>query len=296
MATVPFAKRAITLTFRLGEGTFGGSGFNTLTIKGLRCLVQIEQVTLPTSPAIVLRVWGLTLDHINQLTVAGLQFKYRSNRISIEAGEKDGTMVQVFEGQIWEAYPDFTDTPNVAFIIQANSTGDIQLKPTSPVTFNGSVSAETALKQIIKPTGLTLENSGVDTKLSNPYFPGTAMQQIESVCRAADCFYYIDSIKKVLAIWPKDKSRKTDNIVEISPATGMISYPTFEQAVVKVRTLFDPALHAPVYAQPGTKIKIISQLKAASGIWTINKISYLLASELPNGPWELMLWTNPGVM
>jgi hypothetical protein len=54
-----------------------------------------------------------------------------------------------------------------------------------------------------------------------------------------------------------------------------------------------PELHAPANAQPGTTIKINSQLKAANGVWTINKISYLLASEMPNGPWELSLLTSP---
>ncbi len=294
MAAVPYAKRAITVIFKLGEGSFGESGFNTLTVKGLRTLVQIEQVVLPSPPTTILRIWGLTLDHINKLTVAGLQWKFRANRVSIEAGELNGTMVQVFEGLIYEAYPDFTDMPNVAFIVQANGTGDIQIKPTTPVTFKGSVDIAIALTQIIKPAGLTLENSGVNIKLSNPYFPGTVMQQIESVCRAADCFYYIDTIKKVLAIWPKDKSRKTDTVAEISPATGQIGYPTFEQAVIVVRTLFDPELHAPHDAQPGTKVKINSQLKAANGTWTISKISYLLSSEMPNGPFELSLWTYPG--
>jgi hypothetical protein len=293
MAVTPFSKRAITCTFKLGEGSFGDSGYNTITIKGLRCLVQIEKVVLPTSPSIVLQIWGMTLDQMNQLTVAGLQYKYRNNRVSVEAGEQGGTMVQVFEGAIYEAYPDFTDIPNVAFTILANSTGDIQIKPTSPTSFKGGTPIETALRQILKSSNLTLENNGVNAVLQNPYFPGTVKQQIDAACRAADCFYYIDSIKKTLAIWPKNGSRSSQNeTVIMSPKTGMIGYPTFEQTQIKIRSLFDPAIHAPVNAQPGTKIKVESVIKAASGEWTVLKLSYLLSSEMPNGPWELGITAN----
>jgi hypothetical protein len=293
VTTPPFAKRALTITFKLGQGSFGNSGYNTVTLKGLRCFFQGDSVVLPTPPTIVLRVWGMTLDQMNALTVAGLQYSFRTNRVSVEAGELDGAMVQVFEGLIYEAYPEFSNAGDVSFIVLANATGDIQIVPAHPISFKGGTSVETALKAIIKSAGLTLENNGVNTILENPYFPGTVGQQIDNVCRAADCFYYIDSIKKVLAIWPKNKSRtSTSNTIKISPQTGMINYPQFEQSLIRVRTLFDPALHGPTNGQPGTKINIDSQLKAAKGDWTILQMSYILSSELPNGPWELSILAN----
>jgi hypothetical protein len=280
--TAPYVRRKIDITVQLASG-------EQIKLTGLRVHIFVERVILPSPPYAVIRIFGLTLSHINQMSQCGLLWLQRNNLIAIEAGDDESGMTVVFNGLIFDAYPDFNDQPNVSFVVKANSGAEIQLKPVKPTTFKGDVPVATALQQILQPTGLSLENNGVNAVLSNPYFPGAAMTQVMSALKAADVFGFLDLSKKLLAIWPKNKSRDSGGIPEVGPDTGMIGYPQFERMIVKVRTIFDPTIHGPTNAAPGTRVKINSQLKAANGEWVVRQVSYNLMSEMPNGPWEMGL-------
>jgi hypothetical protein len=164
-------------------------------------------------------------------------------------------------------------------VITANATRAMQLKPVPPNSFKGGVSTETVISKIVKAHGYTVENNGVQAQLDNPYFPGTTWSQLDLAARAANCFFFADSISKVVAIWPKDGSRSGDPVL-VSPDTGMIGYPAFSQTMIKVRTLFDPRI------QIGLPIEVKSQLTAASGEWSVILAGHTLETQAPNGPWE----------
>lgn len=283
MSNAPYAQRAINCSFQLGKGSFGGSGFNTVTLENLRIETRVEYANLPHAPTAIVRIYGMTLSQMNELTVAGLQWQNRNNKVLVEAGDFGSKLTAVFNGDIIEAYPDFKDMPNAAFVVLAVGGAGINLTPVSPTSFKGSVSVETALNQICGKAGLTLENNGVDAQLSNPYFPGTATPQINSAIRAANCFGHLDTINSTLSIWPRGGSRSGETPT-ISAATGMIGYPEFEKNMIKVRTLFDPEIKG-----VGKKIKVESQLTAAQGEWTVIQIDYNLASQMLNGPWEMTI-------
>jgi hypothetical protein len=55
-------------------------------------------------------------------------------------------------------------------------------------------------------------------------------------------------------------------------------------------TLFDPAI---AKLTPGAKIAVKSQLTAANGSWTLVRVGLTLASQTPNGPWEMSLEGTP---
>ena len=280
--TGSFTEKRINLTFQLGKGSFGGSGFNTITHKGLRCLVVVDNAALATPGAIAnIRVYGLTLSEMNELSVAGLLWNNRENTVKVEAGD-DTRMTTVFNGQVLEAYPEFSEAPNTAFVVIAGPNSTVQMKPVDPVSFQGSVSGETALQKIMQSAGYTVENNGVSAQLSNPYFPGTAFEQAVRCTKAMDCFGYLDTINKKLVIWPKNGGGPGDP-TEISPDNGMIGYPEFQKNQVKVRTYFNPDIK-----QMG-KVKIKSGFTAADGVWNISRITYMLSAQLPDGPWEMTL-------
>jgi len=287
--TAPYAVRRINLTFQLGKGSFGDSGSDQLTFTGLRVAVQVQLASLPTTGAALIRVYGMTLSQMNQLSKAGLVWKGREDKVQVSAGDDVSGMSVIFNGLIIEAYPDMTESPNSAFSIFATPTQIIQLKPVPPSTFPGSVKAADVLEKMAKAAGLGFENNGVDVVLASPYFPGTMWQQMNSAKRAANIDATVDNVKNVLAIWPKTSSRSGGTIT-ISPDTGMIGYPTFEQTRVKVRTVFDPSIRV---TGTGTKVKIESQQDAARGEFTITTINYNLASETPGGPWEMALDCSP---
>lgn len=282
-----YVERLLDLTFQLGKGSFGDSGFDTVKFSGLRISAQIDKANMPTPGATALiRIYGMTLSQMNELSVAGLLWDNKQNKVRLLAGDAQSGMSEVFNGDIVEAYPSLNEGENTSFVVRALPGVGIMMKPVKPTSIAGSVDAAQALETILKPTEFKVENSGVTAKLADPYFPGTVWEQASRCVKAADCFGNLDSTAGVLAIWPKNGSRKTDSVPEISAATGMIGYPEFQQVQVTVRTLLDTSI------RPGTKIRIKSGLSAADGEWNITRIVYMLASKLVNGPWEMSLIAN----
>jgi hypothetical protein len=296
----PFAERVIALTLRLGTGSFGASGSNTLSLtagaqpySSLRASVKIELASTPHPSSCVVVVYGLTLDQINQLTKAGLNYDARSNQIMVQAGDRSSGLTTIYNGEFFQAYPKASQ-PDMPFVIIGNPMNGISLKPAAPASFSGGIQGQTALGQIVKSAGYVLENNGVSATLVNPYFPGTAWEQIKACVRAMNCYATVDSTKGVIAVWPRTGWRGS-GITVISPALGMIDYPEFDTTLVRVRTLFNPAVSG-VYSV-GNRFQIPrsapgvsgTQFAAAAGQWIIISIDYDLAAQTERGPWEMVL-------
>jgi len=190
-------------------------------------------------------------------------------------------MTTVFNGQITDAFPDFTETPESAFVIVGMVGRGIAMKPVPPTTYPGATDTVAIMQSLAGSAGLALEPNGVSVQLASPYLAGTLMRQMATVARAANIYAYIDGPMNTLAIWPKTGSRG-GTVPVISPANGMILYPTYESVYVHVRTLFDPSVKF------GGQVTIQSQLTAANGNWTVvQHLDYTLSSQMPDGPWEM---------
>lgn len=289
-ATPPYTVKKLNFTFQMAAGsTFTGTGSNQLTLTGLRAAVHIEFAVQPNTGPAVIQIFGMTLDDMNQLSRAGLSYEADVNFVLVQAGDDVEGMTTVFNGLIFEAHPNMNSAPQSFFLVKASSANIIQLKPAQPISFNGATPAATALEQIIKPAGLTLQNNGVTAVLSSPYFSGSTWDQINAAVRAANCFSFLDNINNVLAIWPKDVGRGGQHLI-ISPETGMIGYPDFQAKLVVVRTLFNATVAS---VQVGDVVEIRSQLKSANGKFAVVGINHDLASQLPDGPWETTILCNP---
>jgi hypothetical protein len=285
----PYEKRLISLTFQLATGSFQGTNSNTLTVSGLRTFVVVQKASMPATGQLYLRVQGLTLAQINTLTKAGTTFQQGHNVVSVAAGDVGGTLATVFTGEIFYAYPDFSNQPDVSFVVQASSTGTAQLQPVSPVSFPGPVPVAQALTQIIQPAGWTLKNNGVTVTLATPYFWGTVWQQVQQAVKAANCAASYDATSKTLTIWPRSGATIPGSPVLISPQTGMIGYPEFQQTQIKVRTLFAPN----TLVGASQQITVQSQLTSANGNWNAYQVTYLLDAEAPGGKWEMAIDCAP---
>jgi hypothetical protein len=254
----------------------------------LRALVHVEFANLPTTGIAQMRIWGLTLDHMNQLSKAGLVYAGRNNTVTVKAGDTENGMVTVFHGNIVEAYPDMNAQPETSFYIMASPTNDMQLKPAASSTYPNAVAGSTILSQLAAQAGYTLENNGVDTQLQSPHYSGTVWQQIRRVVDALDCFATVDGVNKVIAIWPKGGSRAGQPHA-ISPETGMIGYPSFQLNKVMLRVLFSPSY----IPQVGKRVQVKSQLQGASGTFTLIYSTLDLACNIPDGPWDANLTLAP---
>jgi hypothetical protein len=112
-----FSEKLLRFTFTLGTGTFTGTNANTVTLEGLRATAQISLNTISASLAggvsAIAVVFGLPLSQINQLTVAGLQYRVDTvgkNMMTIEANS--GTDTRQYSSAIsWTQPRNFNASP-----------------------------------------------------------------------------------------------------------------------------------------------------------------------------------------
>lgn len=273
-----FTRKRIDVTITLGTGQFGDSGSNTVTLTGLRVHAGIQVYGGEAMPQAQLRIFGLPLDMINQLTTIGpinsaIMF---NNSVLVAAGDDETGMQTLYSGTIWEAWGEFESAPEVPLNIVGLGGLAAALKPVGALSYPGSADVATIMQTLAKTMGLAFENNGVSVQLANPYFPGTSLAQVRACARAADIYFAID--RGTLAIWPKTGARGGD-VPLISPATGMVGYPRFASNGLVLTTLCNPSI------KPGGVVQVQSDLQVACGKWTVMQVSHSLQSETPNGQW-----------
>lgn len=289
MTTAAYAVRKLNYTFTIGTGNFGTGGSTQLVLPdGLRSECHIEYAVTPSTGLLHAYVYGLSLDHMNQISKAGLVWSVRKNYVQVDAGDAVSGMTTIFRGQILEAYPDMKRQPETPLYLFAIPSADSQLAPVKPVSFSTGTSAETALGAILKPAGIQLENNGVTGVLSTPYFAGTAWNQVLSAVRSLGCFAYYDGVANTLSIWPKDGAR-AGTAVTVSPDTGLVGYPTFQSQQVIFTMLFDPAIQPAI----GREVTMKSGLTAADGTLRIMGVNFDLSAQVPKGPWFMTVTSIP---
>lgn len=281
-----FTHKIISLTFDLGEGSFGENGANRVKLAGgLRASANINMGGSPAFSHLDLTVSGMTLSNMNALTTLGKNVaSIRRNVVTVEAGDAGTGMSVVFQGQMVEAWTDFSGMPNVVFRVQAQGGLLEAVKPIPPTTFNGIADVATILRGLATQAGWGFQNDGVAAKLIDPYFPGTILDQIKACIEHAN----IDALigPPLLAIWPKGGARG-GSVPIISPDTGLIGYPTFTQSAIQLTTLFNPGIGFGQKIQVKSSAKIPTQLpKVSDGMWQVISLSHTLESETHGGQWH----------
>lgn len=277
MAASNFAKRRVDVTFTIGTGDLGEGTPSTVTLTGLRVSANIVKAGGASLGNGQLRIMGMTLSHMNQVSTLGLTVMVvRKNTVSVTAGDDVSGMALVFEGTIFEAWADFQGAPEVVFNVVASTGLYDAVKPVPPSSYSGGADVAVIMSNLAEQMNFVFENSGVSVQLSNPYFPGTAREQAERCAKAADINMIMDD--KTLAIWPKGTARGTEK-VSLSPETGMVGYPTYTSNGIAVTCLFNPSIRF------GGKIEVKSSLTPACGEWVVQTLAHSLESETPGGAW-----------
>lgn len=272
-----FSRRHIDLEFRLGEGAFGDGGHNTVKVSGLRVSANISKAGGVSMTSLQLRVYGLPLSVMNQLSTLGKPLVAgRKNTITVEAGSDDTGQSVCFIGTIFQAWADLTSSPDGVFLVEAHTGLLDALRPLPPTSINGSADAATVISGLAQQMGYTFENSGVSVQLSYPYFSGTGRDQAYACAQAANIDILIDGT--TLAIWPKTGSRKGASVL-LSKDTGLVGYPTWTANGLVLTSLFNPNITF------GGNVEIKSIITPACGTWTVFKVDHDLESEVPGGKW-----------
>lgn len=282
-------KKELKFVITLGNGTFGSSSANQITLQGYRATVDIDKAGGMMMGTLRAHIYGVSQSDMNSCVT----FPYQPQRLSqgvkfntVQVFAIDGAQeTLVFTGNIINAWGNYDAMPDVYLTIQAQSTAAAQLTPVAPSSFNGAASVPTVAAQLASAMGLTFENNGVASIVSNQYLPGTALDQLRAVTQAAGCWMYIDN--GVCAITPAYQARNKPAPL-ISAQTGMIGYPTFDGFGVNFKSLFNPAV---VFGGP---VQIQSDIPQASGMRIVTSIAYELDSEKPNGRWFMRIRGTTG--
>ncbi|MGX5803485.1 baseplate hub protein [Bradyrhizobium sp. Arg314] len=274
-----FSQKKITVQFELANGEFQGGG-NTATVSGLRVSCKIVSTGNGSGQAEI-SIWGLPLELMNQLSTLGSQlYQTYHNGISVLAGDDETGQNLVFVGDIIYAYVEAQAMPDVCFRISARPGHFSAMKPIPPISIRGSGDVAQMMKGLAGQMGFGFENAGVNVKLANPYYPGTAMQQAIAIARHGN--FTIGFDRGTMVIVQPGKARDGDAVL-ISPQTSMIGYPMFQEAGIMVRALYDPAV------KYQGLIEVKSDLTPACGIWNVISLVYQLEAMMPHGKWEMVM-------
>lgn len=273
-----FVQRLIDATFTLGTGSFGSGGSNTVKLSGVRASAKVIKAGGRSMGTLDMSVYGMTPSDMNQLSTLGMiATTLRRNGVLVEAGDAVSGMGTVFVGTITNAYPDFQGAPDVAFRVEAHTGAIDALIPQPPTSVKGSADVATLLAGLAAQMGVSFENNGVTTQLSNPYFAGPARVQARAIVEAAGCEWNaVDN--GILAIWNPGESRGGE-VPLISPDTGLVGYPSYASNGIQFVTLFNPSIGF------GQKVQVKSSLEQACGTWTVYGLDHDLETMTPNGQW-----------
>lgn len=269
-------KKQLRFVVTLGTGKFGSSNNDTITMQGFRAIADIEKAGGMMMGTLRAKVFGVKQSDMNSVTTlqwkAGLLIPNTVEVFAIDGAAE----TLVFAGNIVNAWADYQNMPDVFLHIQAQSAFFNALKAIPPRSFKGGVDVASVMAQIARDLGYTFENNGVTTQLTDIYLPNTGMEQAKDLARAAGCDLYLDD--KILAITPPNVPRKVI-VPLISPASGLVGYPTFDGVGVNFQTLFNPAVTF------GGSIKLETDVQQAAGEWVVTSINHRLESEKPGGVW-----------
>jgi hypothetical protein len=83
---------------------------------------------------------------------------------------------------------------------------------------------------------------------------------------------------RTVTIWPNGKT-SGGPVIELSPDTGLVGYPTMDYVGVNVTCLFNPNIML------GSEIKLTTSISALNGQWFVLSMRHVLEAQLPGGQW-----------
>jgi hypothetical protein len=274
---VTFSPKLINTSFSLANGNFSAGGGNRANLTGLRTICHIENRGGATQAHADIAVFGLPLSMMNRMVTFGSQYNLQTkNTVMVEAGDAIAGMSLVFQGNIYQAWVDGQSQPQVCLRVKATPGNYYNVAPQTPLSFKGPTQASTIAQKIAGYLGATLENNGVNTVLTNPYFASDAISMIRSLAEHCGFDWILD--KGVLAITPPARQGAP---VLISPQTILDGYPIFASPSVTVKALFDPNV------KYQGLIQIQSDITPACGTWKVIKLDIDLESMVPHGKWHM---------
>lgn len=286
-----FTQRFLQVSFSMSDGSGGSSGMTSFS--NLR---MSANVTLAGSAMnhLHLSIYGMTLSEMNALSYVPIDPQSVGlNTIQVKAGDAVNGMSTVFEGTIYQAWPNMQNAPEVSFDVEGMVGVYNGVKPAKPpyLSYTGPTDVAQIAKTIagLHTPSLTLENNGVSLKIDSPYFSGSPRNMMHQLGKHARIGWVEDTGK--MAIWLQNGSRTSASGITITPQNGMVGYPMAVPGYIVVKKEFDK--NVPY----GCQVTVAnSDIQRANGTRTCWYVNYELDSMLPNGRWfaTLFCWLGGG--
>jgi hypothetical protein len=262
----------------LGTATFGSTSNNQVTLQGFRAVVNVNNGGGNMYAELTAQIFGVSAGDMNAITsIAYYNQSVLKNTIYVFAIDGDQT-TQLFEGNIFNAWGNYQNQPDVFLEIQARTGLINSLQGIAGTTFQGAVDVATVMGSLATTMGYTLENNlTAPVMLSYPSLPGTALDQATSIAKAAGIWWGIENT--VLWITPPNTPRIQSSIPVISPQSGMVGYPTFDGYGVSFQCLFNPKIKFM------GQVQVVSSIPKATGTWLVTGVNHHLESNKPGGAW-----------
>lgn len=273
-------KVTVTLTGKddKGQQIVFADAYNQISATGFRIACNIMFGYGAVMPTAQIRVYGLELDkmtkllHVRWNTLGALK-----NRVKVEVGNEGDKLLQEFEGNITFAYPDFSNSPDVCLVIESQAAALENQKPANPYEHKGEIDIADIYQAICEEMGYQLENNGVSIKTKDITLNGSNLHKLQTLEQTFPIDMYIEN--NLIAITPKGGSRNI-KIPVITPATGLIGYPTPDIRGVTFKCFYDPLLRF------GGVCKIQgSAVEICNGEWRIYGMYKCLEANQPDGNW-----------
>lgn len=281
-----YVRRILKAQFTLATGGFAGTQpatttLDTLKTAGLRMSAKAVNAGGAAMGELQLTIYGMRKSEMDTLSTMGMRVQQVpiKNTVTLLAGDTTRQPSVVFQGGIQSAFADLDSQPEACFRVVAKSGLPQAVTALSSSSYAGGTDVADVLKQMATQNGLAFENNGVSAILTDQHYYGSVRNQIEKCCDNAGIGWSID--RNTLIIWPRNGSR-TGASIRVAPDTGMINYPAYSAMGIRVRSIFNPAIKFQ------GKIEVESDLVPKS-LWTVYKLEYNLAAEVPNGAWECVM-------
>lgn len=283
MPTNSFTSKQLRVTLILAgtNQVFPGTNSNTLILTNLRVTAQVQAVARLAAQA-SLKIYGMTQADMNALTVAWANPPVVLDHLVILEANDGSGWVQVFNGTMLEAQPDYGSAPDVSFTLLARIAYFPQINPAPPTSYQETVDIGLVAGDLAEQMGFAFENGGANAVLAGPIaLKGTLYNQLVTACQMAKADFYIFNGK--VLITPAGQPRSRAPSVVLNARTGLIGYPVYERAGLKVDAVFDPAFAC------GTPIDLESIVPNATGRWYPFAMTHTLESRVPGGQWKTQL-------
>jgi hypothetical protein len=276
----PLQERRARVTVNVVRPSAQGERALTYAFEQHRMSIQVGQGGNQFGNAKV-AIYGVPLDAMNKIARLWLEVLSPSNTDTLTIDVWDGSnFVPFFAGVITWSAINAGGAPQVALEIEANSAMIAMNTVAAPYAQDEPVGLQSALQQILGPTGLVVEfaESVPVLEIQRAHLIGTPMDQASALMNYFPELTWYINLQRFL-VRPVNGPLGSDP-VPINKTNGMIGYPTYSTSGVQLSTIFNPRIRPGLALDIQTMFDFVNRTK-----WVAAVLQHNIEPNMPGGQW-----------